>query len=77
MKVVEIGAFEAKTHLSKLLERVESGSTFRITRRGKAVAELRPVTAPDKRPYFGCNKDRIRISKDFDAPLPEFGEYAA
>ena len=40
----EIGAFEAKTHLSELLVAVEAGEVFTITRRGKPVAELRPVT---------------------------------
>lgn len=39
----EIGAFEAKTHLSELLAAVEAGETVRITRRGKPVAELRPI----------------------------------
>lgn len=40
----EIGAFEAKTHLSELLAAVEAGERIVITRRGKAVAELRPVS---------------------------------
>jgi prevent-host-death family protein len=40
----EIGAFEAKTHLSELLAAVEAGEAFTITRRGKPVAELRPVS---------------------------------
>jgi prevent-host-death family protein len=40
----EIGAYEAKTHLPKLLERVEKkGERFVITRHGKPVAELVPV----------------------------------
>lgn len=39
----EIGAFEAKTHLSELLAAVEAGERIVITRRGRAVAELRPV----------------------------------
>ncbi len=39
----EVGAFEAKTHLSELLAVVEAGETIRITRRGKPVAELRPI----------------------------------
>jgi prevent-host-death family protein len=38
-----VGAFEAKTHLSELLAAVEKGEAFTITRRGKPVAELRPV----------------------------------
>ena len=36
----EIGVFEAKTHLSELLERVAAGEEFTITRRGRAVARL-------------------------------------
>ncbi len=38
-----IGAFEAKTNLSKLLERVSRGESVLITKNGKPVAELRPV----------------------------------
>lgn len=41
--VREVGAFEAKTHLSALLAAVEAGETVTITRRGKAVARLVPV----------------------------------
>ena len=40
----EIGAYEAKTHLPKLLEQVEKGERFIITRHGRAVAELAPVS---------------------------------
>ncbi len=39
----EIGAFEAKTHFSALLERAEKGEEITITRRGKAVARLVPM----------------------------------
>ncbi len=39
-----VGAFEAKTHLSELLQRVEAGSTITITRHGKPVARLVPVS---------------------------------
>jgi len=44
-----IGTFEAKTHLSELLERVAAGESFVITRRGKPLARLipaQPVEAP-------------------------------
>jgi len=39
----EIGAYEAKTHLPRLLDEVESGATITITRKGRAVARLSPV----------------------------------
>ncbi|MCW5699608.1 MAG: type II toxin-antitoxin system Phd/YefM family antitoxin [Rhodospirillales bacterium] len=38
-----MGAFEAKTHFSRLLERAEHGEEITITRRGKPVAKLVPV----------------------------------
>ena len=42
-----IGAYEAKTRFSELLERAEKGESFIITRHGKVVAELRPVRRHD------------------------------
>ncbi|MEC9432638.1 MAG: type II toxin-antitoxin system prevent-host-death family antitoxin [Pseudomonadota bacterium] len=39
----EIGAFDAKTHLSELLAAAERGESTLITRRGKPVARLVPV----------------------------------
>jgi prevent-host-death family protein len=42
-----VGAFEAKTHLSALLERVEKGESFTITRHGTPVARLVPVEQRD------------------------------
>lgn len=44
----EIGAFEAKTHLSELLAAAEAGERVTITRRGQPVAELGPVAGTDR-----------------------------
>jgi prevent-host-death family protein len=41
--MAQVGAFEAKTHLPALLERVAQGETITITRHGKPVARLVPV----------------------------------
>ena len=41
MKVIEVGAFDAKTHLSQLLDEVENGAVVKISRRGKPVAVLK------------------------------------
>jgi prevent-host-death family protein len=38
----QIGAFEAKTHFSRILEKAESGENFVITKRGKPVAKIIP-----------------------------------
>lgn len=39
----EVGAFEAKTHLSELLAAAEAGESVLITRRGKPVARIVPA----------------------------------
>ncbi len=71
----EVGAFEAKTNLSKLLDAVENGQKIFITRHGKRVAELSPVVPP-KKARRGCAKGPgFYMAPDFDAPLEDFKEY--
>lgn len=41
--MIQIGLFEAKTHLSSLVDRVEKGEIVEITRHGHAVAKLVPI----------------------------------
>lgn len=41
---VTVGAFEAKTHLSELLARVEAGERVTITKHGRPIARLVPIT---------------------------------
>ncbi len=64
-----VNVHEAKTHLSRLLERVAAGEEIIIARAGKAVAKLVPLKRTGRRP--GSAKGKIRIHTDFDAPLPE------
>jgi prevent-host-death family protein len=45
MSANTVGAFEAKTHLSALLDRVERGEEILITKHGRPVARLAPVSA--------------------------------
>lgn len=45
--MTQVGAFEAKTHLPKLLEQVRNGTSFVITKHGHPVAELIPVRRSD------------------------------
>lgn len=44
MKSDEIGAFEAKTRFAELLRGVETGRSYTITRKGRPVARLAPIT---------------------------------
>ena len=41
---MKIGAFEAKTHFSEIIENVRSGKDYTITRRGKPVARIVPIS---------------------------------
>lgn len=41
----QLGAFEAKTHLSRLLDEVERGESYAITKHGRPVALLVPATS--------------------------------
>lgn len=66
-----INIHEAKTQLSKLIEAVEAGEEVILARAGKPVAKLvafKPVK-PVRKP--GSLKGKIRISDDFDDPLPQ------
>ncbi len=68
MKTVNI--HEAKTHLSRLLKRVDAGEEVVIARAGKPVARLVPagkVMSPRK---LGSERGRFQVPRDFDAPLP-------
>jgi prevent-host-death family protein len=66
-----VNVHEAKTHLSRLLERVERGQEIVIARAGKPVAKLAPL-GPQKRTrgLRGKYKGQIWMSEDFDEPLP-------
>ena len=65
-----VNVHEAKTHLSRLLKRVEGGDEVVIGRAGRAVARLVRIAARGKRP-LGLDKGKGWIADDFDAPLPD------
>ena len=69
MEVVNIHA--AKTHLSRLVEEAAEGKEIVIAKAGKPVARLVALPKPRSTRKPGSMKGRIRIGKDFDAPLPD------
>jgi len=66
----EVSVYQAKTHLSKLLQRVAAGEEITIANRGVPVAHLVPAAHPVVRRKLGVESARLKISEDFDAPLP-------
>lgn len=67
---VKVNIHEAKTHLSRLLQRVAQGEEVTIARAGVPVARLVPARAEGSPRPLGMDRDSIYIADDFDAPLP-------
>lgn len=65
-----VGVHEAKTHLSRLLERVAAGEEIEIARRGEVIARLVPAKRRGAR-RLGVDAGRFVVPDDFDAPLPD------
>ncbi len=69
-----IGAFEAKTHLSSLLDRVAKGERFTITKHGRPVAELVPVERKDPEAIKSAVRriEEIAAGQTLDGDWKEF-----
>ncbi len=68
---MEVNVHEAKTHLSRLLKRVEAGEEITISRAGTPVAKLIAAGPQGKTRPMGMDRGKIWIADDFDAPDPE------
>ncbi|MDP2310856.1 MAG: type II toxin-antitoxin system prevent-host-death family antitoxin [Pseudomonadota bacterium] len=64
-----VSVYDAKTHLSRLLDAVEAGEEVVITRNGKPVARLVPTAPPAPRRRFGTLPDFATARPDFDEAL--------
>lgn len=65
-----INLYEAKTHLSDLVDRAADGEEIVIAKAGRPLARLVPLKKPRPRRRAGFLKGQVRIAADFDAPLP-------
>ena len=68
MKAVNI--HQAKTNLSRLVERAEGGEEVVIARAGRPAAKLVPFAKARGRRRLGLLDGRFKIPDDFNAPLP-------
>jgi prevent-host-death family protein len=66
----QVNIREAKTHLSRLLERVQASEEITIAKAGKPIARLSAIQERPKRRVRG--NDKIVIRPNFDDPIPEF-----
>lgn len=70
MAEVIYNLYEAKTSLSRLVDRAASGEEIILSKAGKPLAKLVPLHPSAKPRQPGGWEGRVRISEDFDAPLP-------
>ncbi len=68
---MEVNIHEAKTHLSRLLQKVAEGEEVIISRAGVPVAKLIPAGPHTGSRPLGFDHGRIWLAEDFDAPIPE------
>ncbi|MGH9386666.1 MAG: type II toxin-antitoxin system Phd/YefM family antitoxin [Vicinamibacterales bacterium] len=62
--------YEAKTHLSSLVDRAAAGEEIIVAKHGRPMAKLVPIRdAARRRP--GRAKGKIKMAANFDAPLPK------
>ena len=69
MKTVNV--HEAKTHLSRLLERARAGEEIVIAKSGRPYARLVPLEGRGPERRAGTLKGRIRVDETFFEPLPK------
>lgn len=68
---MEVNIHEAKTHLSRLLERVAMGEEVIIAKAGTPVAKLVPIQEARRKFQFGSAKGEFVVPDDFNDPLPK------
>lgn len=66
-----VSVYEAKTHLSRLIDRAAAGNEVVITRHGRPVAKIGPIAHRGKPRKLGILKGKVRVRGDFDEPLPD------
>ena len=71
ISLMEVNIHEAKTHFSRLLERVALGEEVIIAKAGKPVAKLVPLRKTPKKRVFGSAKGDFTVPNDFNDPDPE------
>jgi prevent-host-death family protein len=69
MEIVNI--YEAKSQLSRLIDRAAGGEDVVIARNGRPVARLTQLAETHRSVCFGVLAGEVRMSDDFDDPLPE------
>ena len=71
---MQVNIYNAKTHLSDLVNRAVAGEEIIIARDGKPMVKLTPANNTQENPFLslrGALEGQFEIPPDFDAPMPE------
>ena len=68
------GLFKAKTHLATLVDQVQEEGKIILTKRGKPVAELRPVESNGSRKFGASKGCLLYTASDFNEPIDDFND---
>ena len=71
MHMETVNIYDAKTRLSQLVDKAAGGEDVIVSRNGKPLVRITRLERAKRQIRFGVLKGKIRIAKDFDAPLPE------
>lgn len=66
-----VNIYDAKTHLSKLVDKAASGEDVVVSRNGKPLVRITRLEPPKRRIRFGLLRGKLVVPEDFDAPLPD------
>lgn len=69
MDTVDI--YEAKTRLSQLVDKAAAGEDIVVSRNGKPLVRITRLEGTKRPIRFGVLKGKVKIARDFDAPLPD------
>ena len=70
--MIKLNIHEAKTHLSRYLDRLAKGETITLCKRNVPIAEIRPLPSDRKSPRpIGLAKGKFKVIPEFFALLPD------
>ncbi len=66
-----VGIHAAKAQFSRLVDAAAAGEEILITKSGKPIARLGPLTSQKSKRKLGALAGKLRVPENFDAPLPD------
>ena len=73
--MIQVNIHQAKTQLSKLIQKAINGEDVIIAKHNKPVVKLVQVRTAITERKIGSAKGQVKIAPDFDKPLEDFSEY--